>query len=159
MGKKIQTTSFNSTISRGEMRYVDIDIFRFQHDEITSEMTVLILNEDHYEFLEGLDVKESGDYLYTSEIEKYASNWIKENVEIVATIEELQDNVSHPSHYQNGGKEAIEIIKDATGDNFGGFLVGNIIKYISRYRYKNGVEDLKKAQFYLDRLIKEAEDK
>jgi len=36
-------------------------------------------------------------------------------------------------------------------------LQGNIIKYLWRYRYKNGVEDLKKAQFYLDKLIKNKE--
>lgn len=37
------------------------------------------------------------------------------------------------------------------------WLVGQIIKYIWRYRWKNGLEDLKKARFYLDRLIQEAE--
>lgn len=38
-----------------------------------------------------------------------------------------------------------------------GFLEGNIIKYITRYKFKNGVEDLKKARVYLDKLILETE--
>lgn len=68
------------------------------------------------------------------------------------------DNVSHPSHYNSGGIECIEAIKAALGDKYIGFLVGNVIKYCWRYEHKNGVEDLKKAAFYLDRAIEEAED-
>lgn len=68
------------------------------------------------------------------------------------------DNVNHPSHYNSGGIECIEGIKAALGDKYIGFLVGNVIKYCWRYEHKNGVEDLKKAAFYLDRAIEEAED-
>ena len=46
----------------------------------------------------------------------------------------------------------------ATGDGFEHYLQGNIIKYLWRYRYKNGIEDLKKARFYLDKLITTKED-
>lgn len=74
-------------------------------------------------------------------------------------LEKKQDNVNHPSHYQNGGKETIETIKDTLATGFNSYLEGNIIKYISRYKFKNGVEDLKKAQFHLNRLIKEVEGK
>jgi hypothetical protein len=38
------------------------------------------------------------------------------------------------------------------------FLEGNIIKYVSRYKTKNGIEDLKKAQWYLNKLIKEVNE-
>jgi hypothetical protein len=67
------------------------------------------------------------------------------------------DNIDHPKHYNMGKFETIEIIQDMTGDSFEGFLLGNIIKYLARYKYKNGVEDLKKARWYLDRLIQEQE--
>jgi hypothetical protein len=67
------------------------------------------------------------------------------------------DRVNHPAHYNQGKFETIEIIEDITGDGFEGYLLGNIIKYLARYRYKNGVEDLKKAQWYLDRLIQKQE--
>lgn len=68
------------------------------------------------------------------------------------------DNVNHPVHYNSGGIECIEAIKAALGDKYIGFLVGNVIKYCWRYEHKNGAEDLKKAAFYLDRAIEEAED-
>ena len=45
-----------------------------------------------------------------------------------------------------------------TDDGFEYYLQGNIMKYLWRYRYKNGVEDLKKAQWYLNELIDELED-
>lgn len=67
------------------------------------------------------------------------------------------DNVNHPNHYLHGKIETIEIIKDITGEGFEGYLAGNVLKYISRYKYKNGVEDIKKALWYMNRLIKELE--
>ena len=70
---------------------------------------------------------------------------------------ELIDNVNNPSHYNQAGIECLDAIAAATGDGYEYYLQGNIIKYLWRYRYKNGVEDLKKAQFYLDRLVKEKE--
>ena len=68
------------------------------------------------------------------------------------------DAVSHPAHYTSGGIECIDCIKAALGENFIGFLMGNVIKYSYRYKRKNGVEDLKKARWYLDRAIKELTD-
>lgn len=66
------------------------------------------------------------------------------------------DNINHPSHYTKNRIETIDIIKNNV-ENFPSFLEGNIIKYISRYRHKNGVEDLKKANWYLNVLIEEVE--
>ena len=67
------------------------------------------------------------------------------------------DNVNHPPHYNQGGIECIEAIKAALGDGFAAYLRGNVIKYLWRCEHKGGVEDLKKAAFYLDRAIKEME--
>jgi len=64
-----------------------------------------------------------------------------------------EDVVNHPKHYNQAGIECIDAIKAATGDGFENYLQGNIIKYIWRYQYKNGVEDLKKAQWYINKLI------
>lgn len=72
--------------------------------------------------------------------------------------EPKHDAVSHPSHYTSGGIECIDCIKAALGEKFIGFLIGNVIKYTYRYKDKNGVEDLKKARWYLDRAIKEIEN-
>ena len=65
------------------------------------------------------------------------------------------DVINHPSHYTQGGIECIDAINAAvTGLNaFEGYCIGNIIKYIWRWKFKNGVEDLKKARWYLNKLI------
>lgn len=62
------------------------------------------------------------------------------------------DNVNNPSHYTAGGIETLDYIKAKVKD-YPSYAVGNILKYVSRYEYKNGIEDLKKAQFYLNDLI------
>jgi hypothetical protein len=61
----------------------------------------------------------------------------------------------NPSHYKQGPIECIEAIKAATGDGFVGYVWGNVLKYLWRWPKKGGVNDLKKARWYLDRLIEE----
>ncbi|WP_376698756.1 DUF3310 domain-containing protein [Listeria booriae] len=70
----------------------------------------------------------------------------------------VNDNVNNPSHYKTGGIETLDYIKAKVPD-YPSYVVGNIIKYITRYEHKNGLEDLKKAQFYLDDLIEWMEEK
>ena len=65
------------------------------------------------------------------------------------------DMVNSPPHYNQAGVECIDAIRAATDEGYEYYLQGNIIKYLWRYRYKNGVEDLKKAQWYLEKLIEE----
>lgn len=73
----------------------------------------------------------------------------------------VSETVNHPSHYQSeDGLEVIDVIKAFTKDISGveAFCIGNAIKYICRYKNKNGIEDLKKAQWYLDYIIKDKGD-
>jgi len=70
----------------------------------------------------------------------------------------MVDNVNNPKHYNQAGIECIDAILAATGDGFEYYLQGNIMKYLWRYRYKNGTEDLRKAQWYLNKLIEVADD-
>lgn len=65
------------------------------------------------------------------------------------------DMVNKPPHYNQAGIECLDAIRAATGEGYEFYLQGNILKYLWRYRYKNGVEDLKKAEFYLRELIEE----
>jgi len=67
----------------------------------------------------------------------------------------MTDAINSPRHYaKNGGIECIEAIEASMDkDDFRGFLKGNIQKYVWRYENKNGLEDLKKASWYLDLLI------
>ena len=67
----------------------------------------------------------------------------------------MHDPVNHPNHYTSKGKEFLDTAKDLLSEEeFRGALKFNIYKYLHRYELKNGVEDLLKAEFYLQRLIK-----
>ena len=69
----------------------------------------------------------------------------------------IKDNVNHPSHYTQGAIECIDAIKEATKGLFGieAVCTANIIKYVWRWKFKNGLEDLDKASWYLDKLKQE----
>lgn len=76
--------------------------------------------------------------------------------------EEKDDPVSHPNHYQSKtGLGVIDAIKAFTEDCEGieGYYTGNVIKYVCRWKKKNGLEDLKKARMYLNWLIEKVEKK
>lgn len=77
----------------------------------------------------------------------------KENM----TKQNMQSNAIHPSYYQSNGIEVFNVIKAFTKDlnGYEGFMIGNVIKYVCRYKKKNGIEDLEKAKKYLDSLIDE----
>ena len=124
--------------------------------------------------------------LYDSDVDKYTDgygctfedmnddmliecyNWYKElgsatceNVEGECCNKEPDgDMVNHPSHYTQGGIECIDAIKAATVSKTGieAVCTANAIKYLWRYEEKNGIEDVKKARWYIDRLIKELEN-
>ena len=70
------------------------------------------------------------------------------------------DMVNHPKHYTQGGIECIDALKAATVGKRGieAVCVANVIKYLWRYEEKNGIEDVRKAKFYIERLLKELEE-
>lgn len=70
----------------------------------------------------------------------------------------MSDNIN-PQHYRNGKVECIDAIESATVNKPGlqAYCVGNIIKYLWRYESKNRLEDVRKAQWYLNKLIEEME--
>lgn len=71
----------------------------------------------------------------------------------------MSDQVNHPAHYTTGSTEVIDHIADMlTPDGFEGYCIGNVLKYVARYQYKGGVEDLKKASWYLNRIIETKEN-
>ena len=96
-------------------------------------------------------------------------NWYKEldpaaceNAETKCCDKEPNvDMVNHPSHYTQGGIECIDALKAATVSKTGieAVCTANAIKYLWRYEEKNGIEDVKKARWYIDRLIRELEEK
>ena len=74
--------------------------------------------------------------------------------------ENKPDMVSHPKHYTQGNIECIDALKAATVGKRGieAVCVANVIKYLWRYEEKNGIEDIRKAKFYIERLLKELEE-
>lgn len=67
----------------------------------------------------------------------------------------MTDYVNSPPHYNSGNIECIDAIQQSMQpDAFFGYLKGNIQKYVWRYEMKKGVQDLEKAQWYLNKLIK-----
>lgn len=71
------------------------------------------------------------------------------------------DMVNHPEHYQSGKIETIDVIEEYTKDLKGieAFDTANIIKYVCRWKRKNGVEDLRKLVWYANHLINHIETK
>jgi hypothetical protein len=68
------------------------------------------------------------------------------------------DQVNHPSHYNKSGVECIDAIRATLGpEGFQAYCKGNCVKYLWRYKYKNGLEDLKKAQVYLNWMVESLE--
>ena len=68
------------------------------------------------------------------------------------------DAVTKPKHYNTGGIEAIDYIKQQLGDGFIEYCEGNALKYLHRWRYKeHPVQDLRKARWYLDKMIEATE--
>jgi hypothetical protein len=73
--------------------------------------------------------------------------------------ENKDDQINSPEHYNNNSMETIDLIRNSMElKEFKGYLKGNIIKYVSRYQYKekeNPLKDLLKAQWYLNKLIED----
>ena len=76
------------------------------------------------------------------------------------TLREINDLVNHPPHYNKGKVECIDAIESAVSDLHGieSVCTANAIKYLYRWKAKDGVESLKKARWYLDRLINTLEN-
>ena len=105
------------------------------------------------------DIKKEIIYNGNKYVLETEDNYIVEKDIKVPMWERDKDPVNSPNHYKQGNRETIEVIKDyMTSDEFSGYLKGNIIKYVARFKFKgNPLQDLKKASWYLDKLIKETE--
>ena len=107
--------------------------------------------ESGYDAANAITESLSSSFISTVQTESPA----EANAEASEKVED--DAVNHPSHYCQGGIECIDCIKAALGENYIGFLIGNVIKYAYRYKDKDGVRDLRKASVYLNWAIKELE--
>ena len=133
-------------------RYHSLDIVEYKKQHYfeiklqkTKQENVRILTKIPYDLTRVIDLSYELD-------KKYATDSKLENAK---TTETQSDPVNSPTHYQTGLIETIDSIKNILGhEKFQAYCIGNVIKYLSRYREKNGLEDLKKAETYISFIIK-----
>lgn len=107
----------------------------------------LILNS-----LRELDIK-------TKTFDSLLKKYIELNNEQSLAIIELnsakpKEEVNHPKHYNSKSKETIQVIQESMNhDEYLGFLLGNVIKYLERHNLKGGKVDLKKAEWYFSKYL------
>ena len=130
----------------------------------------LIKKGDTYKCIKDVNMSSDGrvEYvagkIYTSEQDGCLTDesgikghyWLKDDLfeKYFIPYNENTNNVNHPSHYNKGNIECIDAMVSAYGkDTVSDFCICNAFKYIWRYKYKNGIEDLKKAQWYLNKIV------
>lgn len=80
--------------------------------------------------------------------------WSKSQVMSGDAFKPSSSIATHPDHYTHGGIEAIDYMAvKLTPEQFQGYCIGNVIKYASRFRHKDGIKDLEKAKDYLNWAI------
>ena len=101
------------------------------------------------ELLRDIDVSKVNDLAW-----KEITDFINKNMDEKDTHFHQFDNVDRPMHYAAGSIECIDAIEaQLSAEEFRGYLKGNIIKYLWREKHKGGVESLKKAKWYLNKLL------
>ena len=114
----------------------------YQYDDDSEEFKIVDMKDEDFKKLIDME-KEKVGVLY----EKALTAFKKEEKKV--------DNVNHPKHYEgNCSIECIDAMRFALGDEgLAFFCAGNAFKYLWRYKFKNGEEDLDKAGWYRDRLL------
>lgn len=129
-------------------------------DEQTGCSYCLLEGEDHCDFDEWPDHKLAiaYDHVYKNSEARLDGSHLKN--EEVKMDENVPDMVNHPQHYTQGDIECIDALKAATVGKRGieAVCVANVIKYLWRYEEKNGIEDVRKAKWYIERLLMELEE-
>ena len=138
---KILTNHYHSLdiVEYKKQHYFEIKLQKTEQEDVR------ILTKIPYDLTRVIDLSYELD-------KKYATDSKLENAK---TTETQSDPVNSPTHYQTGLIETIDSIKNILGhEKFQAYCIGNVIKYLSRYREKNGLEDLKKAETYISFIIK-----
>lgn len=156
VGKNLQ--DFNATIKTIIDRVADI---RFDCCEMTYEEFFKTIEW----LVESMEPNKRFIFEYTNEYDDAAEDIVKYCANDVLATEDAYnaltgDNVNHPSHYETGKFECFDVMREALGDNvIKDFCIANSFKYIYRHKRKNGVEDIKKAKWYIDKYLELEENK
>lgn len=149
------------TFGNGYMTKEDAEVAQAKWDAMKKQWYEEQAQDDHldWEDTESSDITSFGADLVQSlkETAELEESLLVDTPEQHYTPKDIQpvDNVKHPNHYnQDGEIECIDAIKASLGtDGFAAYCKGNCMKYLWRYKYKNGVEDLEKAKVYLEWMI------
>lgn len=88
---------------------------------------------------------------------RYDKDYVMRNYSLYKPTKVIDNSIS-PYHYKQGGIETLDYLEaKLTPEEFQGFCKANILKYLSREKLKNGLQDIKKCTIYLERLIKSRE--
>jgi len=118
--------------------------------------TVKMGSDERIEYVAGKIYTSEQDGCLTDESGIIEHYWLEEDSleKHFIPYNKNTNNVNHPSHYNKGNIECIDAMVSAYGkDTVSDFCICNAFKYIWRYKYKNGIEDLKKAQWYLNKIV------
>ena len=140
--------------SWSKFRYDYLSIEKVIHKYEIIEHTTFINGTECNKKINILEIGHDDDYYVIVSLVGISK---EENMSDMNKLTDEYNDVTHPYHYTQGGIECIDAIKASmTDEEFKGFLKGNSLKYLWRYENKNNpVEDLKKAKWYLDKLIGE----
>lgn len=150
-----ETNKINLELDRGRGHF-DIDRFELLETYLEDEYSYFYDNDEYeYEDDEDINTEAYNDIYRYVDVEELEMQQTRS--EILKIAREWEDNdaklntVEHPAHYNQGKFEVWDVIEDWHLD----FFLGNVIKYIARAGHKdNELEDLKKAQNYLNEYIK-----
>ena len=172
--KKIEYLKFSTVLTKQDTSpsYV-VDMVREASKSFVVQPTYVLREEqtrdkfvwEFVDFFDGGGQAKILDPSYTKETSKWDDAQKKElgqalkiinTFKSVSTEKPKREMVVHPDHYNKGKIEVIDVIQDQTTDEeFRGWLRGNVMKYVMRAPYKDDAyQDYKKANFYLDRLLK-----
>lgn len=123
----------------------------------------LALYPDYCPHADNLAIEDDADWAIERKGKKFKCMFyepLKEKTEtenykvpVIPPLKKSHDPVNCPSHYTTGSIEFIDYIQEKlTPEEFRGYIKGNVIKYLTREQHKNGDEDIRKAQWYLNRL-------
>jgi hypothetical protein len=136
-------------------REIDADK-AIKQQEVSEEIKPVEQEEETMQYLVGNNIDQPLpiDTQEFPDITEVAENLSRQVDDVIKNIPKLSEAVNHPTHYTTGRIEVIDYLLDKlTPEMFEGFCIGNALKYLSRYRLKGGMEDLKKAQWYLNKII------
>lgn len=157
---------YDATLSPNSLKMVEYDYKNFILDHLTETMSSEekpIFIKDMEERLFKIIEEERLFKIIKGENDMDVLKFMAEDSDVknddFCDKKRSNDNVNNPAHYNHNGIETIDVIQAWTDELVGiqATDTGNVIKYISRWKDKNGLEDLKKAEWYLKHLIEHVE--